>query len=85
MKFRRSLHKFLCFFDIFYTSNFDMSCMGIWVPVYDTRGAYTIFHIKFDSEVKYTKCLTRCKIRARASVYIQHSYVYIRLLTDSGI
>ena len=33
--------------------------MGKWVPRLDTRGAYSIFNIKFDSEVKYT-------IRARA-------------------
>ena len=43
-------------FDVIYTSNFDISFMGKWVPRVDTRGAYLIFHIKFDSEEKiYTK------------------------------
>ena len=27
--------------------------MGKWVPRPDTRGAHPIFHIKFESEVKY--------------------------------
>ena len=33
--------------------NLDISCMGKWVTREDTRGAYSIFHIKFDRKVKY--------------------------------
>ena len=39
----------------FYTSNFDMSFKGKWVPRLHTRGTYLIFHIKCDGEVKYFK------------------------------
>ena len=46
--------------------------MGKWVPCLDTRGACPIFHIKFDSEEKYTKYLTWCRIRAiRVLIYIK--------------
>ena len=49
-----------------YTSNFDISCMGKWVPRLDTRGAYPIFRIEFDSEVKILQVYryTSCKISA---------------------
>ena len=39
--------------------------MGKWVRL-DTRGAYPIFHVKFDSEIKYLKHQLGVKYRARA-------------------
>ena len=42
----------------------SISCMEKWVLRLDTRCAYPVFHIQFDSEVKSTKYLTWCKIRA---------------------
>ena len=33
----------------FYARHFDIICMGKWVPRLDTRGAYPIFYIQFDS------------------------------------
>ena len=63
-----------CFFDVIYTTNFDISCMGKWVPLPDTRGAYPTFRI-FDSEIKYTKYLTCCRIRARESGIKLHTHV----------
>ena len=38
--------------------------MGKWVPRLDTRGAYSIFHIKFDSDLKYFKNNTSCSAKA---------------------
>ena len=35
---------------LFTPNNFDISCMGKWVPRLDARGAYPIFQIKFDSK-----------------------------------
>ena len=39
--------------------------MGKWAPRVEARGAYSIVHVIFDSEVKYFKN-TSCKIPARA-------------------
>ena len=41
------------------------------VPHLDTRGAYQIFHLLFESEVKYFKYYTSCKISARDSVILE--------------
>ena len=57
------------FFDVIYKSNFGiLSCMGKWVPRFNTRGAYPSFHIQFDSDLKYTKYLTRCRMLERQEV-----------------
>ena len=50
------------FFDVIFTSNFDISCMGKWILHMNTSGAQAILYIKFDSEVKYTKYLTWCTL-----------------------
>ena len=46
------------FLDVIYTTYFDIGCMGKWVSRLDTNGAFSFYHIKFVSEVKYAKYLT---------------------------
>ena len=58
--------------------NFDISCMGKWVPRLDTSGAFLFIHIKFDTEFILQVRNTSVKSHAKASDYYLQSIMVLQ-------